>query len=521
MFLIRITNKLDQGLGHLMRMCHLAEALAENNQEVHFQLDTLEQVPPRITRQFQCVIANENPQSVISYASEHNSKHIIIDSYSLPVSYETRLKEAGLIVTVIDDNERAHDCDYLIDYKWTGENTANRYEDLVPEQCQRLLGPDFCLLDKAYSYGLERQNNGHRKRVLMSLGGGGDLVLIVNLLSHLSIKLIKNIDIDIVVGPKALHKNELLRYAQQHNSIQVIEDCECLKPYYLKADLFIGALGTSFYECAVTSTPAITFSIGENQQNNVSILEWLGHYFHINHLESNSNELMKFANLVELALTNLTRLELLIQSRRVGLDGLGSKRIAAILCGQVYQPVTEFPDNKYQTLEDLTDNYFIAKVDDRHVNAYLNARSLATNNQKMTLQQKIPQLDHYLWWFKQTRDNYCLIQQVEKEQKVKLYIWHSTFEDDYLYGGWFTCEENIGLPLAMMILKWQLAYCKKRFPEATWLAVIHKENKFVNLLNQYMGFTKTPEGSNAYRITQQIFPSADNRFNFVMLTNEE
>ena len=70
--------------------------------------------------------------------------------------------------------------------------------------------------------------------------------------------------------------------------------------------------------------------------------------------------------------------------------------------------------------------------------------------------------------------------------------------------------------LAMLTLQWQLEFCKASHPNAIWLAVIHKDNKFVNLLNRYMGFVAIPIHSKEYKVTQQLFPLADEKFNFVM-----
>jgi hypothetical protein len=63
-----------------------------------------------------------------------------------------------------------------------------------------------------------------------------------------------------------------------------------------------------------------------------------------------------------------------------------------------------------------------------------------------------------------------------------------------------------------------LEYTQTIFPQGHWLAVINKENKFVNLLNQYMGFSKTAINKEAFDITEILFPQASTAdFNFVEL----
>jgi hypothetical protein len=167
--------------------------------------------------------------------------------------------------------------------------------------------------------------------------------------------------------------------------------------------------------------------------------------------------------------------------------------------------------------EVLSGAFSVRKVADSDVNRYLIARNLPNNADRMTISKEIPRFGHYVWWLSNKRQSFV----IEKEGVPVIYIWHDIYESKYLYGGWFTCEGNVSLPEAMLALQWQLKHCKKVYPHATWLAVIHKDNKFVNLLNQYMGFKVTPVDSEAFLKTKAIFPHADGQFNFLMLENNE
>ena len=519
-FAIRVTNKLDLGIGHLMRMKLLAVELQELGVKVHILLDEECAFSKKAFTDFivtEVDYKNEafGAQQTIVYLKEHFITHLIIDSYSLSIEYECQIRDHGFIVTIVDDNEREHDCDYLIDYKWVGNSTYQRYADKVPSSCVKLLGPEYCIIDSEYRREQSKKPRRDKATVLFSLGGGGDLYLISQIIEHLNLLVPGATDYYVVVGPYAQNKESVYQLCDTFDNVTLIEGATCLKQYYVIADLFVGALGTSFYECAATRTPAITFSLEENQNNDVEILEWLGHYLHINN--DINTDIPAFAQLINVVLTNLSRLESLISTRSIDVDGFGAVRVAKALTGS-YQskPTRQVPARHLSVVSKLTEDYSICVADDCQINHYLKSRNLASNADKMTIQNTICPIDHYMWWFKQNRSNYMLVEHRDFSNAPQLYIWHQLNEDKYLYGGWFTAVEDVGLAKAMMALKWQLNYCKELYPEAIWLAVIHKENKFVNLLNQYMGFIATEKGSDEYRKSVELFPRADERFNFVM-----
>ncbi|MDB2356416.1 hypothetical protein N9V89_04250 [Pseudoalteromonas sp.] len=521
MFAIRITNKQDNGIGHLMRMKHLASALKQHHLGVHFILDDLCQFSKTLYQDFKVAdVRWQNYEKdallTIKYMHQNSLSHLIVDSYTLPLEYEQLIKDSGFTLTIIDDNERQHICDFLIDYKWVGPNTNSRYESLVPAECNRLLGPSYCILDPTYRTVEKRTLEPQSPvRVLFSLGGGGDLFIIRKTFEGLSKSIKENVFFDIVVGPYATNKDTIYALGQAHPNINVLENVTCLKGYYERASLFVGALGTSFYECAATQTPAITFSLEDNQTNDIGILEWLGHYLHINDISI--DDFARLGELISIALSELPRLQLLVAKRKISVDGDGARRIAnALVCEDKSKNCFFTAEQDCEVHTELTDSLVVCQVDDTYINSYLAARNLPSNSVRMTVQSNIKPLDHYLWWFNQSRSNFVITDRKGSKQSPSLYIWHNLYKDKYLYGGWFSCNHDVPLPIAMLALQWQLDFCKGSHPEAIWLAVIHKDNKFVNLLNKYMGFVATPTDSIEYKTTQKLFPLADEQFNFVM-----
>ncbi|REL26063.1 pseudaminic acid biosynthesis protein PseG [Thalassotalea euphylliae] len=552
-FAIRVASQ--QGIGHLMRMKWLAHALIQRGCQVIFILDECTQASWQnitdVAEQLYFVNIGNSRYSQHSDAFftneilvKHQCQRLIIDSYQLGVEYE-RAIDKQVNITVFDDLAREHHCHQLFDMKWCAEHTDKRYKDKLPDECQRYLGPAFALLAPGY-----RQQNFNTKsrgvhsnhtirqtihpsasknqNLLISLGGGGDLSLLEPFIYHL-VERAPALQINLVVGPQAINHQSVECVAAEHTNLTLINHPKSLISYYEQADLFVGALGTSLYELAACQLPAITFSIADNQENDILALEDLGHYFHLDSYYAAQGE--KLAALTQLVLQQLPRVNTLRTSAKLTVDGCGAERVAEVLLApnsaqheltrdHVKYDKDQLESNKKQasrgySSEPLTDKVAIRQVDDQDINRYLNARNLPVNAQRMTINEEIPRLSHYHWWFTTDRVSYLL----SENGQDRLYIWDSKQQingQDYLYGGWFTAAGEVPFNLAMLALKWQLSRSKTEHT-ATWLAVIHKENKFVNLLNQYMGFKET-RCEQAIAATQVLFPCATAaQFNYVSL----
>ena len=66
----------------------------------------------------------------------------------------------------------------------------------------------------------------------------------------------------------------------------------------------------------------------------------------------------------------------------------------------------------------------------------------------------------------------------------------------------------------------RIAWLAREFPDATWIAIIKKTNKYVNLLNRYMGFTAIAPDDEAFSAAAKYFNNASAEdFNYVQLVN--
>lgn len=520
----RVNIGKDIGLGHAKRCLSLAYELKQRDIKSTFFFNQINEYIANHFIDFPFFEMGQyddqvsDAQEFLNQINQLNLKFdwVLLDSYLLRKPWEDLIKTAGLRLIVIDDlNKDPHNCDILIDQKFEHEQTDNRYERLVPTSCLKLLGPQFALLAPEYTQEIQYKIRGNqeRLRVLFGIGGGGDFSrfqrFIQKALDH------KDLQISVIIGPFATNFEYL--YELETEGLTLFQNLPTLKDLYINHDLFVGALGTSLYELAATKMPAITFSIAENQYNNLRDLEAYGHYFHLNSLKD--EELFKILPVIENFKMNYDRIMKLRLNAPLKFDHLGCKRIVdCILAQENKYPINEFWNPEHNRSEPIYTNgdFSLYKINDTNINHYLECRNLPKNSQNMSIQESIPQYEHYRWWLQNSRDSFLL----QKNGEDVLYIWHQCkeFESrEYLIGGWFVCQENTGFDAAMCALNWQLSFCQKDQPQGKWVAVIKKDNQFVNMLNQYLGFKSIEPDTVDYRATQYFFPEATpEEFNFVM-----
>ena len=538
MIFIRTSVNSSNGIGHLMRMLHLAKEFSNQGHVVSFLLDEHQLQITKHIEDFNTFylysssdISNfsetEDARRCLEILDTESVDHVIVDDYRLSRCWEDIIVANGYKTAVFDDMcDRPHNCDFIIDPKWCGAlSTFKRYQDLVPGRCKRLLGPGFCILDEQYR-SEKVLGNSQRFNILFSIGGGGDLSLISKLLENL-IALADENDRSFcllpVIGPLASNSQKIFEVASTDSRIQPVTNATSLYPYYINTSLFVGALGTSLYELSALFIPALTFSLSPNQENVISDLEDFGHYLHLSTHEEICPELL--APLIWILREQIHRVQKLRERSRINIDGYGTERIVEVLGGSYND---EHKSNMFQTSNSgsrpldldyikLTDDLSIREVIDTDINHYLDSRNLEQNMTNMINASTISRLEHYIWWFTSNndRDSYVL----EKNQVPQLFIWHqllSYCDRSYWIGGWFVCTAECSFNIVVAALKWQLDFTHSLNPDTTWIAVIKKTNNYVNLLNKYMGFENVNGTSHEFHAIRQFFEFAStDEYNYV------
>ncbi|MBT4131048.1 MAG: UDP-2,4-diacetamido-2,4,6-trideoxy-beta-L-altropyranose hydrolase [Gammaproteobacteria bacterium] len=533
MIVIRTHASSTVGIGHLARCRRLAIRLQQQGFEILFVVDCeniqlnnyLSAFPVHMLYSNEADFASEVEDAAhfLSLMGGVSPEAILVDDYRLSAIWEQSVSHLEAPLIVVDDRDSdLHHCQLLIDAKWEGERTAQRYQHKVPDFCTRLLGPAYLLMD-ASSEAKERAvietEQSVSLNLLLSLGGGGDLALLVELMRQLIEQMPKGVHCTVrpVVGPYAIHQQELLAFSQQYAVVQPITNQDGLLGELSHTDLYVGAAGGTLFEALALRIPSLTFSISDNQHNGLADLEALGHYFHLNSLQPNAYA--DLAKLICVMLTRLDRLRLLYhQPATVQIDGKGVERVAHAIERLISgEQILSLEDEQRKEEKTPGDGYQLSPVDDRQVNRYLDARNLDLNLKNMTVKEKVGSLYHYTWWLQSNRRSSYLL---ERSGEPLLYIWHQLQQVngiEVLVGGWFVCSERCTPIDAMYALNQQLKMTDETFAELPWVAVIHQQNRFVQQLNGRLGFKRVEAEDVMAPVVQSCFPMAthENFFYYV------
>lgn len=310
----RTDASLQIGTGHVMRCITLAEALRERGAHCRFICrDFLGNLFDRIrqsgfevfplpaddhndldesasdqqaTAHYHWLGADYKTDAAQTIASlkDFRPDWLIVDHYALDRRWQADLRPYCEKIMVIDDlADRLHDCDLLLDQNLIA-NQDHRYECLVPTNCARLLGPAYALLQPSYAELHPRTppRMGSVQNILVSLGGSdrqnvsGRIIDGFLMLDRLDIAL------DVVVNPSSSFLAELRGKVMKYDNVTLHEGLPCLAELMLKADLAIGAGGTTSWERICLGLPTLVVTLAENQKliaeelDLQGLVRWLG-----------------------------------------------------------------------------------------------------------------------------------------------------------------------------------------------------------------------------------------------------
>lgn len=223
---------------------------------------------------------NEEKRCTKTILSEYETKPdwLIIDHYDIDVSYESSLRKYVKKIMVIDDlANRRHDCDLLLDQNLC-ENMKTRYEGLVPEHCQKLLGPKYALLRSEFREARKnlRQRNGNVKRILIFFGGSDPTNETSKALEAMRLLNRPDIAVDVVIGAANPHKEQIGLICSAMSNITFHCQVDNIAQLMANADLAIGAGGTTTWERCYLGLPTIVIILAENQSDIAKYLEKVG-----------------------------------------------------------------------------------------------------------------------------------------------------------------------------------------------------------------------------------------------------
>ena len=256
---------------------------------------------------------------------------LIIDHYGINHIWEKNIREYVEKIIVIDDlANRKHDCDFLIDQNYY-EKMEKRYSKLIPNYCDFFIGPKFALLRPEFlntRKNLKRKNK--FKQILISFGGSDPSNETKKVL--LAVRDIeKKYRIDVIVGTTNPNKKQVMELCSKISFCNFHEQVENISKYMKKADLAIGANGSTTWERCCLGLPTIVTSISKDQEKTAKSLSKIGCVINLGDgKKSTKSDYAKALNEI-----NLKKMKEISKNCLTLVDGKGVKRVV----GKIFQTV--------------------------------------------------------------------------------------------------------------------------------------------------------------------------------------
>ena len=304
---IRVDSGLKIGTGHMMRCLSLAKILIDYDFQVCFLSKRLEgNICDLIIKNGYEIkyISNTNNKESTSndvldvikiVCKEKEKPFIIVDHYDLDIEWEKQIKKYVEKLIVIDDlANRNHVCDLLLDQNLY-ENMEDRYSDLVPANCEILVGPEYALLRKEFleirKKAIPRKN---LNRIMISFGGSDPNNETIKVLSALKKIQMKQIRIDVIIRKTNPNGNKIKEICDSIENCFLYQDVENMEEFMIDSDLSIGAAGITTWERCCLGLPSIVTTIADNQVEIVKAITKKKCIIHLgNSKETNSEDYEK------------------------------------------------------------------------------------------------------------------------------------------------------------------------------------------------------------------------------------
>ena len=303
---IRVDASVKMGSGHVMRALTLAQSLRGNGWTCFFfcrlhvghLVDLIEANGFKVHRlpaiQNAKQFANEKLHHAewLGVSQEQDAKDcierlseplswLIVDHYGLDSRWERYLRPYTGKVMVIDDlADRVHDCDILLDQNLYS-NSAARYWDLIPNSCISLLGPTYALLREEFALERHRLNprGGKMERLLIFFGATDPMALVLKAVEAVAALGKEGVWVDVIAGTLNAQKEEISKKCSEYG-FHYFEQVSNIASLMAKADVAIGAGGTTVWERCCLGLPSIVSSVAKNQEEGVRFQAEAGLIFH-------------------------------------------------------------------------------------------------------------------------------------------------------------------------------------------------------------------------------------------------
>lgn len=216
---------------------------------------------------------------------------LIIDHYTIDKIWEDGIKKYVKNICVIDDfTNRYHNCNILINQQITYEDGILKYKNVVNDDCKIYCGNNYLLLHPQYfNYINLKKIYEHCVKRINIFMGGSDIHNITENIIDICNNYNKNIDnienkiiFDIIIGKSNKNYEKIKNKLKDLNNFNLYYDLEFIGDLLEKADLCIGAPGSTSYERVLMKVPCLSICVAENQKTVINkfieanVIKYLG-----------------------------------------------------------------------------------------------------------------------------------------------------------------------------------------------------------------------------------------------------
>lgn len=332
----RTDSSMDIGTGHVMRCLTLADELMERGADLSFVcrkapgnlIQHIEDkgyrvypLPPDIDLS----VDKDLTQKILQKQTELID-WLIIDHYEIDILWESYLRKYVKKIMVIDDlANRYHDCDILLDQNISVK--GNRYNGFVPLHCLKLLGPEYALLMQEFAQARMslKERAEEVKRILVTMGGVDHENQTAKVLKGIKMLGRNDISVDVILGASNPNRSKIEEMISEMQNAKCFNNVKNMADFMVKADIAIGASGSTTWERCCLGLPSIVMVLADNQKDIAEELEKEGVVVNLGWHEDVTE--MDIKNAVENLLADSDKRGKMNLKGKEMVDGIGIKKV--------------------------------------------------------------------------------------------------------------------------------------------------------------------------------------------------
>lgn len=276
MLYIRVDMNDTIATGHVMRCLSIADAARRLGEESCFVLADEHGTELLANRGYAYHVLHSDWRDMEGelpalkrFIDSEGIASLLIDSYQVTPHYLEQLSAWTKTLYLDDVNAFRYPVHMLLCYAIYAESFhyPERYREVGGIETRFLLGPQYAPLRSEFSGEGAKKIAQRAERLLLLSGGTDPYDVLGRLLNGLSCEDYR--EITVICGRYYPKYEELRRLYKEDKRIRLLQAVDNIQDYMKEADIAVSAGGSTLYELASLGTPAITYSLADNQWENV------------------------------------------------------------------------------------------------------------------------------------------------------------------------------------------------------------------------------------------------------------